>query len=135
MGGDSVNATQSRLRIEVCALQVPYRIYYINKPLALLWHLSYLYTIPNENKEMVHYVMLIPHDQRRAGLDVPHSMDGRDLTISFQLYQGKTRDDLLEYVCKLYHERISTSQDEGLRKALKQAMEPENWNSLHTPPQ
>ncbi|KAH9995176.1 hypothetical protein BJV74DRAFT_338208 [Russula compacta] len=72
--------------------------------------------------------------QRRAGLDVLHSMDGREgLADRLSAYQGKTRDDLLEYVRK-FHERIS-SQDEGLWKALKKVMKPEDWNSLHTPPQ
>jgi len=60
-------------------------------------------------------------------------MAERDLTIGFQLYRGKTRDDLLEYVRK-FHEKIS-SQDKGLWKALKKAMKPEDWNSLHTSPQ
>ena len=57
-------------------------------------------------------------------------MAERDLMIGFQLYRGKTRDGLLEYVCK-YHKKIS-SKDEDLEKALKKVMKPKDWNSLHT---
>ena len=49
------------------------------------------------------------------------------MTIEFELYQGKTKDDLLKFV-KRYREQVG--EDEVLMQALKLATKPLDWDLL-----
>jgi len=49
------------------------------------------------------------------------------MTIEFELYQGKTKDDLLKFV-RRYREQVG--EDKVLMQALKLAMKPLDWDLL-----
>jgi len=50
-----------------------------------------------------------------------------EMTIEFELYQGKTKDYLLNFV-RSYREQVG--RDEVLMQALKSAMKPLDWDLL-----
>jgi hypothetical protein len=50
-----------------------------------------------------------------------------EMTIEFELYQGKTKDDLLKFV-RRYREEVG--KNEVLIQALKSAMKPPDWDLL-----
>ena len=82
-------------------------------------------------KRWYHY-----HDSTRPQTIAKNHSDLRDLhylvywladnkmTIEFELYQGKSKEELLKYV-SLYQEKMG--QDQNLMEALKMAIKPEDW--------